>query len=127
MKLKHLQNLTSEFPECHFVGLADMSSGIVLSSSANIKPRQERLDQLCELATTLFETEFTQSVSGALKLNNGDGKIRECQIVGETSVVWFFRSGLDPKEVMFCSGSKNIDIDAFSENARKTASGQAPD
>lgn len=123
MTVTQLDSLTGEFPNCMFAAMADISSGIVLSSSVNQRQRQEKLDQYCALAKLLFDSDLSREIAKQIATTDQPASLCESQIVNETSVVLFFQSHRDPKEVMFCAGSPDIDFDAFLLRSRAVAEG----
>lgn len=113
-----LDALRHDFPQCHTVGLADLSSGIVLCVSARKKHHQEQLDGYCGAATELFADASVAEIAGAL---GGDqpGTLQQAMIMTGSETRVFLRSATDPTEAMFCLCEAGADIDGLVIGARQ--------
>ena len=116
---EHLDALRAEFPECHTVALADISSGTVLCVSSKQKHPQERLDVLCSTAAELLDGETAQSFSNALAMPQ-TASMQESVVMAISETYLFLRSPQDPMEAMFCICAASIDVDGFLQSARSS-------
>ena len=117
MILDQLNALRADFPECHTVALADISSGTVLCVSAKQKHPQERMDALCATAAELLDGEAAQAFSQALVTPLSE-KLQESVVMAKLETYLFLRSPQDQMEAMLCVCSADVDIENFLQGAR---------
>ena len=101
MILDQLEALQADFPECHTIALADISSGTVLCVSAKERHPQERMDALCSTAAELLDGGTAHSFSQALAMPESSA-MQESVVMAKSKTWLFLRSPQDPMEAIFC-------------------------
>ncbi len=117
MILEKLDTLRNEFNDCKIVGLADISSRIVLCVSAEEKPPQEKLDAYCNATAELFDgaggLPFAKAVS-----DTKDALLTEGTVLTGDQTLFFLRSTKDASEALFCVCDPKIATEPFLTAAR---------
>ncbi len=116
---EQLDSLRAEFPECHTVALADISSGTVLCVSSKQKHPQERMDAICSAAAELLDGETARSFSKALAMP-ATAAMQESVVMAKSETYLFLRSPQDQMEAMFCICAASIDVHSFLQSARSS-------
>lgn len=110
--LDQLTTLRSSTQGSIVVALSDLSSGVVLCSSAVVKQPQERLDALAKTAARLFKnSELAQS-------ELAPAKAQEIIAMNSENVQIFIRSAQEMTEVMCCVCSLETDVADFLTRSR---------
>jgi hypothetical protein len=111
-----LTALRQEFPACRVATFADLSSGLVLFTSAASRLPQDRLDALSARARALFAGPVGQT--GAALLGGAVEQAVMADEDGEGLIV-LVRSPSEPDEAMICHCDAGIDLSAFAARARR--------
>jgi hypothetical protein len=109
-----LTALRRDFPACRVATFADLSSGLVLFTSAASRVPQDRLDALSNRARALFAGSAGEA--GAALLG---GPVQEAVFADEDGLVVLVRSPTEPDEAMICHCDAGIDLAAFAARARR--------
>lgn len=113
---EELAEFRAGFPGCFTVAFADLSTGMVLASSTSEKTTQERLDALCERATTCLSSAETAGFVVAF------GRDRTCQ----PTLAWqaelgrvhcFIKLPHPAAEALCCVASMDVPLDKLSTDA----------
>jgi hypothetical protein len=109
-----LTALRRDFPACRVATFADLSSGLVLFTSAASRLPQDRLDALSNRARALFAGPVGQT--GAALLG---GAVQQAVLADDDGLVVLVRSPAEPDEAMICHCDAGIDLAAFATRARR--------
>lgn len=109
MVLEKLDALREQFDACKLVGLADISSGVVLGVSAAEKPPQEKLDAYCRATAEMLDGKSALAFGAAL----GGEALHEASVMSDSQILFFVRAEQDPSEAMFCVCTAEIDTEKF--------------
>jgi len=109
MILEKLDALREQFDACELVGLADISSGVVLGVSAVEKSPQEKLDAYCVATAEMLDGKSALAFGAAL----GGPVLRQASVMSDSQTLFFLRAEQDPSEAMFCVCSADIDAEVF--------------
>lgn len=112
-----LDGLRSSFAGCTAIAFADISTGLVLSTSAAARQPQETYDALCARAMEIFDGDGQEIVSAAFPGSSGQPMDEALYLSGQ-SVQVFLRSRSDATEALCCICRPEIDIDRFATKAR---------
>ena len=103
-----LDAVRNEISGCSLVAYADLSSQIVLSTSAAGNPGQERLDALSGAAVLALDGTLAE---GASPLLDGAG-VEKAMFLTNSEAQIFLRSPGAAHEVLICVCAPDIDFDA---------------
>lgn len=112
-----LETLRSEVSGCTLAAFADMSSRLVLSSSAASKPMQNELDALSVAAAEALDgalAEGTNSVSG----HDGSNKPEVAMLMTGLEARIFLRSPENAAEALVCVCAPDSDFAKVLESGR---------
>jgi len=115
---ERLECVRLEFPECKTVAYADISTNMVLSTSAEIALRQEHINSLCNTAVEMLGGHSTSQLRNVL----GEGRdtdVFQVIIIEPTEVGIFLRSTMRPTEALCCVCSPSIKLGPFLAGARR--------
>lgn len=107
-----LDRLRREFPACRLAAFADLSTGMVLSTSTDMPVAQERLDRLCATAVELLDGESAARVSRATGKQNA-GWLSHAMTIDGGEIGVFVRSGKEPRDALCCLCDAAGDLDAL--------------
>jgi hypothetical protein len=109
-----LTALRRDFPACRVATFADLSSGLVLFTSASSRLPQDRLDALSSRARALFAGPAGQT--GAALLG---GPVQQAVMSDAEGLIVLVRSPAEPDEAMICHCDADIDLPAFAARAQR--------
>jgi hypothetical protein len=109
-----LNALRADFPACRVATFADLSSALVLFTSAASRMPQDRLDALSGRARALLAGPAAGAGAGLLGAPVDHAVASE----GEALVV-LVRSPTEPDEALICHCDADIDIAAFTARAAR--------
>ncbi|MEE9428686.1 MAG: hypothetical protein V3V25_11105 [Paracoccaceae bacterium] len=115
--MEKLDTLRNGFDDCKVVGLADISSRIVLCVSADKKPPQEKLDAYCTATAELFDGAGAMPFAKAISRQE-ETQLTESIVLSDDQTLVFIRSSKDASEALFCVCDPRIVIDDFLNAAR---------
>lgn len=104
---KELDAVRTEVSGCDLVAFADLSSGMVLCTSADQRPAQEDLEALCDAATASLDGELA---GGASAMVEADGDINIAMTFHPGAAHVFLRSQSERNEALCCVCAANVDI-----------------
>ena len=104
--------MRDDFPQCRSVTFADLSSGLVLCASTQVKLRQERLDALCDRARALLSGPGAAAAAAVLGAAPDEAVLDEAGML-----LVFVRSPVEPDEALCCECEPGIDLNAFTARA----------
>jgi hypothetical protein len=107
-----LTALRRDFPGCRVVTFADLSSGLVLFTSAEARLPQERLDAFFRRAASLLNGPAANA--GAAVLGT---PIHHAVVPEGDGLLMALRSPAEPDEVVICQCDADIDLSAFAARA----------
>ena len=107
-----LDRLRRDFPACRLVAFADLTTGMVLSSSADIPVAQERLDRLCATAVQLLGGESAVRVSRAAGQDD-TGWLGHAMAIDGGEIGLFVRSSQEPNDALCCLCDVAEELDAL--------------
>ncbi|MDA3856964.1 MAG: hypothetical protein PF480_01665 [Roseovarius sp.] len=96
---------------------ADMSTNMILSTSAEIALRQEHINSLCNTAMEMLGGHSTSQLRNVLG-GGRDTDIFQVIIIEPTEVGIFLRSTTSPTEALCCVCSPSINLGPFLAGAR---------
>lgn len=114
---ERLDCVRQEFPECQVVAYADISTNMILSTSAAIELRQEHVDSLCDIAVDVLGGQSSSPLRGVLGGHSGSD-VFQVIIIEPAEVGVFLRSTTSPIEALCCVCSPLIDLGKFIAGAR---------
>lgn len=106
-----LDRLRQAVPGCDWAAYADLSSGLVLSVSAERRPPQEALDALPRRAAELLDA---AAPAAALQVTATEEAVEMSP--GRTAL--YLRSRAEPVEALCCVGSAGMDVAGLVTEAR---------
>jgi hypothetical protein len=115
--VERLDCVRQEFPECQMVAYADISTNMILSTSATMELRQEHLDSLCDTAVDMLRGQSSSHLRAALGGCDDTG-IFQVIIVEPTEINVFLRSTTSSIEALFCICTPLINLDKFIARVR---------
>ncbi len=119
MKLaEKLDQLRQKFPECQTLAFADISTGMVLCSSAAETSRQEYLDSLCDVAVDMLNRDSAKRVNDAFARED-DAGIYQAIIIETAEIGVFLKSTNNPSEALCGVCTPGIELEAFIQGARE--------
>jgi hypothetical protein len=104
-----LTALRRDFPDCRIATFADLSSGLVLSTSAEARLPQERLDRFLRRAEALLDG--PAGMAGATVLG---GPVQLALVPEGDGLLLAQRVPAEPDEVVICQCDTGTDIPAIS-------------
>jgi hypothetical protein len=107
-----LTALRRDFPGCRVATFADLSSGLVLFTSAAARPPQERLDALLARAAALLG-----GPSGTAAFSVLGAPVDQAVAPEGDGLVVALRSPAEPAEAVICQVDAGIDLGAFTGRA----------
>jgi len=107
-----LTAIRRDFPGCRVATFVDLSSGIVLFASTEVRVPQERLDAFCRRAAKLFSGP-PGSVASALI----GAPVHQAVVPEGEGVLVVLRSRDDPGEAVICHCDADIDLAALTARA----------
>ncbi len=114
--LDRLVDLRTSTTGCGLVALADLSSGIVLCSSAAIKLPQERLDSIANTAKNVFNMPSPAWPKPQKRLDSMS--LEEVIALNSSNTQIFLRARALPYEVLCCIVSFEVDMASFAGRTR---------
>lgn len=113
-----LDRLRQDVPGCDIVVLADLSTDMVLASSADLPPSQESLDKLTAIASA---TLIGPVGEGAAILLEGDPEFPEVAVVSDGDrLSAFVTAGGDRHEALLFSVRDVTGLERISDCAQRT-------
>ncbi|MDA8747213.1 hypothetical protein N9M66_03275 [Litoreibacter sp.] len=112
-----LDALRGKFSGCLTVAYADISTGMVLSASAQAHLNQEHLDALCTTASEMLAGGTARRFSAVLA-GDQEEDIQQAIIFESSEVGLFYKSTSSPNEALCCACLPDIDLAEFSRQAR---------
>jgi hypothetical protein len=109
-----LNALRADFPACRVATFADLSSGLVLFTSAASRMPQDRLDALSGRARALLAG---RAAAAGADLLGGPVDIAVASDGG--ALVVLVRSPAEPDEAMICHCDEGIDLGPFTARAAR--------
>lgn len=115
--VEKLDDLRSRYPECRTLAFADISTGMILCTSAEGKLRQEKLDSLCGTAVEMLSGSIAKHIGGAFPAQEDSG-VYQAIIVEPAEIGIFLKSTINPADALCCVCLPAIKLGAFIEDAR---------
>lgn len=112
-----LDSLRRNAPGCALIAFGDISTGLILCTSSDRKPPQERLDRLCRTAQELLNGAAGTSAEIALGRAPGSG-IDEAIAFNGDMVEVFLRSPAVATDALCCVCAAEMDVESLIERAR---------
>lgn len=109
-----LNAMRADFPACRVATFADLSSGLVLFTSAAARMPQDRLDALSARARALLAGPAAEA--GAALLG---APVDHAVGSDGAALVVLVRSPAEPDEAMICHCDADIDLVAFTQRAAR--------
>lgn len=113
-----LEELRRDHPGCRLAAFADLSAGMILASSADPVPPQERLDRLCTAATELLAGESAARMAEVCNAGKGGWPTHAIAIDG-AEINLFLRSEHEPSDALCCIVDTARDLELFLSDARR--------
>lgn len=107
-----LTALRRDFPGCRVATFADLSSGLVLFTSAADRLSQERVDALLERAAALLDGPAGTAGTAIL-----GAPVLRAVAPEANGLILALRSSEEPDEVVICQCDGDIDLSAFAARA----------
>lgn len=107
-----LNAMRGDFAGCRLATFADLSSGLVLFTSAEGRVRQERLDALCERARTLVVGNPAEAGASVLK-----APVLQAVASDADGLLVVVRVSDEPDEALICHCDPDIDLLSFTARA----------
>ena len=111
-----LTTLRSDVPGCSIAAYADLSSGIVLSSSAAVPPAREDLDALAAAATETLDGAVAEGASQSI----GEEPPESAIAMSTRDLRVFLRAPGNPSEALICVCAAGSDVAQIVERGRST-------
>lgn len=115
-----LDALRSELPGCSLVAFTDLGSRVVLCSSAAVKPVQEELDHLSELAQIALDGALGEGAVPVLEGGDGDRRAGVAMLVSEQDAKVFLRAPGEVAEALICVCAPDADLRKVVDCGRST-------
>ena len=113
-----LDTLRSEVPGCTLAAFADLSSRLVLSSSAASKPMQDELDKLSSAAAEALDGALADGTTSIWQKDGAEKPDTAMLITGQEARV-FLRSPDNAAEALACVCAPDSDIAAVINSGRE--------
>lgn len=110
MVAQALNDLHDRFPGCEMLGLADLTTRMMLITNADTTYRREDLDALCTEAALAFGKPDTPAL--------GDTAASTVIVATPDNLRLYLRDLRDPAEALCCVCSYDVPIDSFIDDAR---------
>jgi predicted regulator of Ras-like GTPase activity (Roadblock/LC7/MglB family) len=114
---EQLNAMRADFPACRAATFADLSSGLVLFTSAVSRMPQERLDALSAQAQALLAGAAARAGEALL-----GAPVEHAVVSDAEGLVVLVRSPVEPGEAMICHCDADIDLGAFAARAARELS-----
>jgi hypothetical protein len=115
-----LDSLRSEIPECSLVAFADLSSKIVLTASAAMKPAREELDALSAAAHLALDGAVAESAAAVWSSSAADATAETAMLLSANEARVFMRSPGENPEALICVCAPDCDLERVVDCARTT-------
>jgi hypothetical protein len=107
-----LTAMRRDFPGCRVATFADLSSGLVLFTSADGRVPQERLDAFCHRARAILSGPTAVAATALL-----GAPIQQSVVSDGEGLLVLVRAPAEPDEVVICQCDAGIDLQAFTARA----------
>lgn len=114
-----LDAMRSELSGCSLVAFTDLSSRLVLCTSAVSKPVQEELNALSEAANLALDGAFAEGAA-PLWSQTGDVPAETAVLMTGAEVRVFLRSPAKPNEALVCVCAPDAELEAIVDSGRST-------
>lgn len=114
---ERLESVRQEFPECKTIAYADISTNMILSTSAETELHQEHLNSLCKTAVDMLGGPLSPPLRSLLGSDHGEG-IFKVIIIEPSEVGIFLKSTTSPTDALCCVCSASINLGPFITGAR---------
>lgn len=108
-----LDQLRREHPACRLAAFADLSAGMILSSSADRPVAQEHLDHLCTTAVELLDGDSAARVGRASGAAGQQGWPHYAMAADGGEILLFVRARNDPGDALCCLCDGVVGLDAL--------------
>lgn len=112
-----LDGLRAQFPACDIAAFADLSTGMVLASTAAKKITQERLDDLCRCAADALRGPLFKTVGGTI-VNRETDTISYVIRLSASGVELFVEAPAESDEALCLVCAHGVDVDGLVQTAR---------
>ena len=116
---EELESLRSELPGCSLVAFTDLSSKLVLSSSAAVRPAQEELDELSEAAHLALQGPVAEGAAPVWEDGIGQGAGMAMLLTATEARVVVRQPG-ENSEALVCVCSPGADLAKAADRGRAT-------
>ncbi len=111
-----LTALRHKFSDCMTVAFADISTGMVLSSSSQDHLNQEHLDALCATATDMLSGDTARRISTVF---DDASDVQQAIIFEATEIGIFLKSAHGSSDALCCACRPSIDLAEFLRHAHQ--------
>jgi hypothetical protein len=115
---EQLDGLRSQHPSCRIAAFADLSTGMVLAATSDVKTSQERLDALSANAKHALRGSLAQTVTGTM-MNRSSDRTGYVMQICSSSVELFVEAPRDNDEALCLVCSSEADFDGLVSHARE--------
>ena len=115
-----LDAMRSELSGCSLVAYTDLSSALVLSTSAIGQPGQEELDKLSGAAQLALTGILAEGASSVWTANDPKAEAETAMLLTDTEARVFIRSPGDAPEALVCICAPDSDLNAVVDCGRAT-------
>jgi len=115
-----LDAMRSELSGCSLVAYTDLSSALVLSTSAIGQPGQEELDKLSGAAQLVLTGALAEGASSVWTDSDPKAAAETAMLLTDAEARVFIRSPGDAPEALVCICSPNTDLNAVVDCGRAT-------
>lgn len=115
-----LDAMRSELPGCLLVAFTDLTSKLVLSTSAAAKPGQEELDRLSSLAQVMLDGAIAEGAAPVLANGDGDRAAGAAMLVSGHDAKVFLRAPGAAAEALVCVCAPDADLRKVVDCGRST-------
>ena len=105
-----LDAMLSEIPGCSLAAFTDLGSKLVLCGSAAVKPAQEELDRLSELAQVMLDGPIAEGAAPVLENGDGDRRAGTAMLLTEVQARVFLRAPGEAAEALVCVCAPDTDL-----------------
>lgn len=115
-----LDAMRSELSGCSLVAYTDLSSGLVLSTSAISQPGQEELDKLSGAAKLSLAGALAEGASAVWAATDPTAPAETAMLLTDAEARVFIRSPGEAPEALICICAPNSDLNALVDCGRAT-------
>lgn len=105
-----LDALRSDLPGCLLVAFTDLGTKLVLCTSSTVKPGQEELDRLSDLAQATLDGALAEGAGSVLASGDGDRRAGTAMLVSDHDAKVFLRAPGEAPEALICVCSPEADL-----------------